>query len=457
MTRGKDVATIGSRIEMFVDNWLIEERQGTELRVTPPVKREVVMKFDQPWEGNTVCYFTVIQDEGKIRLYYRGNARADDHDDRQVTCYAESEDGVQFAKPALGVYEYEGSGKNNIIWRGLESHNFAPMKDVSPAAAKESLFKAVGGVAPRGTPWTKGMLNALHSQDGIHWSKMEEHPVITDQPFDSHNIILWDPNIEAYRCYARYWTEQKVRAVHSSVSPDFRTWQPFELNTYDADVPIEHFYTNASVVCPGAEHMYLSFPKRFVESRKKVAEHPVSGLSDTVFMSSRDGLHWDRTFPEGWLRPGHDRKNWTERSSMIAHGIVQLETEPELFSLYVTEHYRWDDVQLRRVTVRKHGFGSLHGGYRGGEATTRPLVFSGNRLLLNYATSAAGSIQVELTDESGRPLEGYAAADMETLYGDELEGVVRWRNGEDVSALAGKPVRIRFLLSDADIYSLQFK
>lgn len=142
---------------------------------------------------------------------------------------------------------------------------------------------------------------------------------------------------------------------------------------------------------------------------------------------------------------------------MIAHGIVQLEQEPELFSLYVSEHYRWDDVQLRRVTVRKHGFGSLHGGCRGGEATTRPLVFSGSRLLLNYATSAAGSIQVELSDESGRPLEGYGAADMEPLYGDELEGVVRWRNGEDVSAFAGKPVRVRFILNDADIYSFQFK
>jgi hypothetical protein len=201
--------------------------------------------------------------------------------------------------------------------------------------------------------------------------------------------------------------------------------------------------------------MYLLFPKRFVESRKKVPEHPVAGLSDTVFMSSRDGIHWDRSFLEAWLRPGQDRKNWTERSNMMAHGIVQL--EPELFSLYVTEHYRWDDIRLRRVTVRKHGFASIHGGCKGGEVKTRPLIFSGNRLLLNYATSAAGSIQVELLDESGQPLEGYEASDMEPLYGDELEGVVRWRNGEDVSALAGKPVRVRFLLQDADIYSLQFK
>lgn len=455
MRSNKAVAQIGSRVEMFIDNWLIDEKQGIELRMTPPERREVVLKFDKPWEGKAACYFTVIQDEGKIRLYYRGNAPADDHDDQQATCYAESEDGIHFERPNLGLYEYEGSSSNNIVWRGLESHNFAPMKDTSPSPAKESLFKALGGVAPRGTPWEKGMLHALHSPDGIRWSRMNAEPVITDQPFDSHNVVLWDPNLSAYRCYARYWADRKVRAVHSSTSPDFREWQPFTPNTYDADVPLEQFYTNATVVCPGAEHMYMSFPKRFIESRKKVPEHPFSGLSDTMFMSSRDGIHWDRPFLDAWLRPGQDRKNWTERSNMIAHGIVQI--EPELFSLYVTEHYRWEEIQLRRLTVRKHGFASIHGGYQGGEIKTCPVIFSGNRLLLNYATSAAGSIQVELLDESGQPLEGYEAADMEPLYGDELEGVVRWRNGEDVSALAGKPVRVRFLLQDADIYSMQFK
>lgn len=455
MRRSKDVAQIGSRVEMFIDHWLIDGKHGIELRVTPPERREVVLKLDKPWEGKAACYFTVIQDEGKIRLYYRGNAPADDHDDQQVTCYAESEDGVHFERPVLGLYEYEGTSENNIVWRGLESHNFAPMKDPSPSAAKESLFKALGGVAPRGTSWAKGMLHALHSPDGIHWSKMDIHPVITDQPFDSHNIVFWDPNRSAYRCYARYWTDRKVRAVHSSFSSNFREWQPFLSNKYETDVPIEQFYTNATIVSPGAEHIYLSFPKRFVESRKKIPEHPVSGLSDTVFMSSRDGVHWDRTFLDAWLRPGQDRKNWTERSNMIAHGIVQL--EPELFSLYVTEHYRWDDIQLRRLTVRKHGFASIYGSYRGGEVTTRPLIFSGDRLLLNYATSAAGSIQVELLDESGQPLVGYEASNMEPLYGDELEGVVHWRNGEDISELAGKPVRVRFILHDANIYSMQFK
>ena len=104
---------------------------------------------------------------------------------------------------------------------------------------------------------------------------------------------------------------------------------------------------------------------------------------------------------------------------MPAWGIVQ--TSPDEFSMYVSEHYGWPDNRLRRVTVRRHGFASVHADHAGGEFTTKPLIFSGDKLVLNYATSAAGNLQVEIQDESGKPLPGYALADMKPLYGDELD------------------------------------
>ena len=177
-------------------------------------------------------------------------------------------------------------------------------------------------------------------------------------------------------------------------------------------------------------------------------------MSDAVFMSSRDGVNWDRPFLEAWVRPGLDAGNWTDRSNMTAAGIV--ETAPDEWSLYLSEHYRHADNRLRRVTVRKQGFASMHADARGGEFTTKPLRFTGSRLLLNYSTSAAGSVQIEMQDETGSPLPGFALADMRELYGDELEAVATWKSGASLKALAGKVVRLRVVMRDADLYALRF-
>jgi len=87
---------------------------------------------------------------------------------------------------------------------------------------------------------------------------------------------------------------------------------------------------------------------------------------------------------------------------------------------------------------------------------TRPLRFSGKELVVNYATSAGGSVRVEIADTGGRPFEGFSLAESRELVGDAIEQTVRWKNGSDVSSLAGKPVRLRFTMRDADLYALRF-
>jgi hypothetical protein len=190
---------------------------------------------------------------------------------------------------------------------------------------------------------------------------------------------------------------------------------------------------------------------RFVPERQKVASAKEPGISDAVLMSSRDGKNWDRTFLEAWVRPGPDARNWTDRSNMPAWGIV--ETGPSEFSMYVSEHYRWPDNRLRRVTIRRHGFASVHAGPGGGEFTTCVLTFSGDTLRLNYATSAAGGVQVEVQDASGSPIAGYALDDGSKLFGDELDAKVAWKSKGDLSELIGVPVRFRFVLQDADLFA----
>lgn len=437
---------IGSRWELFVDEYLVANKAGAELKLHDPIKREIVLSTDQPWEGMTCAYFSVIQDGGKVLMYYRGSSGGSDHSDAQVTCVAESTDGIHFTRPKLGLIEAGGTKDNNVIWRGVESHNFSPFLDANPKTKSDERFKALGGVKQPGKNWhqgeTPGGLYAFTSADGIHWKKMKDTPVITKGAFDSQNLAFWDTTRDRYACFSRIFSN-KVRAVQSCNSTDFLAWSDGVPHRYAEGVPMEHFYTSATVPCPTAPHLFLSFPKRFVTNRKKVPEHEGPGVSDAVFMSSRDGVHWDRPFLEAWVRPGPDLKNWTDRNNMTANGIIVGDTE---WSLYISEHYRHADHRIRRMTVRKQGLASMHAGAKGGEFTTKPLTFTGKKLVLNYATSAAGSIQIEALDETGK-----VVAAMPELYGDEFEA-----NALDVSKLAGKTITLRVKLKDADLFALRF-
>jgi hypothetical protein len=139
---------------------------------------------------------------------------------------------------------------------------------------------------------------------------------------------------------------------------------------------------------------------------------------------------------------------------MTTNGIV--ETAPDEWSLYISEHYRHPDNRLRRLTVRKQGFASMHGSVPGGEFVTKPLHFTGHKLQLNYSTSAAGALQIEVQDESGNPIPGFTLADMPELFGDDISATAAWKSGSDLSTLAGRTIRLRILLRDADLYALRF-
>ena len=441
---------IGTRVEMFVDDQLLDpaRHRGVSIDLQTPERREVVLTTDKPWEGIFSGYYTILHDGLKFRLYYRGSGPVGDSSDKQYTCYAESTDGVHFVRPNLSLHEFNGSKDNNIILTGLVCHNFSPFLDANPAAKPEERYKALAGQV--------NALDAYVSPDGLRWKKLQADPVITNGTFDSLNLAFWDTNAKSYRAYSRYFDQaafKGYRSIQHCQSPDFVHWDEPQPNRYAEGVPKAHFYTNATVLCPGAAHHYLSFPMRFIPERKKVAEMKEGGVSDAVFMSSRDGKHWDRSHSESWLRPGTDQRNWTHRSNMPAWGIVR--TGPDEFSMYVSEHYGWPDNRLRRVTIRRHGFAAAHAGLSGGEFTTRPIIFSGDKLVLNYATSAAGSIAVEIQNENGQPIPGYTIADMAPLYGDELDATVTWKTNKTISSLAGKPVRLHFVLRDADLFALR--
>ena len=467
---------IGSRLELFVDDWLISHRQGVDLKLHSPQPKEIALNFaDAPWEGDVCFYVTVLRDGGAYRAYYRGKpTTTPDGTDDEVTCTAESQDGIHWTRPNLGLYEVMGTRANNVILDGSwvpATHNFCPFIDTRPGTPDSKRFKAVGGMFD-----TRHTANFQHgvgvfgfvSTDGLHWRPISEKPFIPHEvyPFRTdvaQNSIFWVESEQRYYCYIRTWQPDgrpvregmsgNIRWIARITSPDLVHWTSYEMLDF-GDAPLEHLYTNQIHPYVRAPHIYIGFPFRFLPERKPVPEHPAMGVADGVFMTRRDGLHFHRWL-EAFLRPGRDQNNWTDRNMHMALGVWQ--SAPDELSCYWLENYRHPTCRLRRGTLRLDGFVSAHAGSAGGEFTTHPLTFSGKELVLNYATSAAGSVRVEIQDAEGHELPGHALADCPEMYGDQIEQAVSWAAGSDVSRLAGQPVRLRFALKDADVFSLRFR
>jgi hypothetical protein len=214
-----------------------------------------------------------------------------------------------------------------------------------------------------------------------------------------------------------------------------------------------------------APHLYIALAARFWPGKRALDAEQAAAIdvhesywgdvSDGVLMTSRGGNRYDRTFLESFIRPGLDPGNWVSRTNYPALGVVP--TGPAEMSLYAHCHYGQPTCHVARYTLRTDGFASLNALYGGGEMITHPLDFRGGELVLNYSTSAAGEVRVELQDVAGHALPGYALEDCLPIFGDHIERAVAWQSGADVSALAGRPVRLRFGMRDADLYSLRFR
>lgn len=204
--------------------------------------------------------------------------------------------------------------------------------------------------------------------------------------------------------------------------------------------PPDQFYTFGARPYFRAPHFCLAFPMRYVRWRNapllaKYKKQLGVGVSDTVFLSSRDGLHWDRRFLDAFIRPGLDPLKWTDRSNHTSMGLVP--TGPNEMSVYTLEYLRLPEPRVRRYVMRTDGVASINAPYKGGRFTTKPVVFSGNRLLINASTSAAGGIRVEILDGDGNGIDRFTGDNVIEFFGDSVENEIRWDQGPDVGSLAG--------------------
>jgi hypothetical protein len=458
---GKPV-DVGTRRELFVDDLLIGKLDGTKLKLHEPhrLRRLPPRPFGH--------YATVLKEGDRLRLYYRGDKVPGAHwrngwgkyHEGEVTLYAESTDGgVNWIEPNLGVHDVPEMPKGNVVVdmsdeTFLVTHNFTPFIDARSGVPDDERYKALGGGRYPPENWGgwktpderkqlrdkygPGGLKAFASSDGLHWRLLKKEPVLSEDVgnYDSQNVAFWSEAEQQYVCYFR-WSGRGYRAIRRSTSKDFLRWtEPIDMQ---ANVPGEHLYTSGTHPYFRAPHIYVALPTRF---------QPKAGsITDVAFMATRPGSdRYHRHFKEAFIRPGLGSRGWGNRANYITLNVVQTSSTEMSMFMYGGGHY----------VLRLDGFISVNAGFEEGEFITKPLTFSGSKLEINYSTAGAGRIRVELQDSGGKPIPGYALDDCDPIRGDAISGIVTWKENADVSRLAGRPVRLRFVMNEADVYSLRF-
>ena len=460
---------VGSDRQLFIDELFFDRQDRVELRMHKPRLEEVAIPNDKPWESGGMHYSVVLKDGDRFRMWYRADPGDDSNRDwNSFYAYAESTDGITWEKPNLGLFEYNGSTDNNLFTVSREYVTINPSVIIDENAPADERYKMILQSSKYKTdfpfPHLGTTIMGYTSADGLNWKEIEE-PFLTRGPFDSHNILIWDDASEKFVIYMRGVAHRGLgrfisgyRAIRRSESSDFKNWTPaeFVVENDDDDPADLHFYTNAAVNYERAARAFFMFPMILYVDREYPTA-PQEGLADVQFIVSRDGVSWDRRFREAFLSPDLDERNWVDRNPIMGSGI--LHTSATEMSMYYSELLRSAPAtRIRRCTLRTDGFVSVHGPYAGwGEFTTPPMTFSGSELEMNYKTTGGGAMFVELQDENGNSLPDFMLEENNRVFGDKIEGTVSWKGGSDVSALAGKAIRMRVKMRDADLYAFRFK
>jgi hypothetical protein len=465
---------------LLIDRHLVDKMDNVEFRFHHPNPLPLPKS---PLRG---AYATVIKDGDLFRAYYRGDdlgytgPRNYSGHPGEITCYAESRDGHEWTFPRLGLFAVNGTRDNNAIMVGPSpfSHNFSPFLDTRPGVDANERFKALAGHPGFERKVKADGLHSFVSADGIHWKKTGEQPVIPydmswSHAFDSQNVSFWSEAEQLYVCYFRVYATylgavrttssvplslpdksrevghvDELRSIARSTSPDFGKWStPVLMNP---NLPGEHLYTSQTHPYFRAPHIYIALPSRYVAGRVSSEKtHAMLGSTDILFMSTRAGSPvFDRLFTEAFISPGLDPERWKSRANYVALNVVP--TGDAEMSIY-------HSLSGHRYTLRTDGFISVRAGAKQGELVTKPVIFDGNKLIVNYSTSAAGSLRVEMQEPDGTPIPLFSLEKCELAVGDTVDGHISWQGNPDSGAWAGKPVRLRFVMTECDLYSFRFR
>lgn len=473
--------------EVFWDMFLADENHGITIKNHTPVRKNIVLSLDAPWEGEHGGYISLIKDGDMYKLYYRGGGYNDgpekvDSGYHSVICVAESRDGKVFTKPNVGIFEYNGSKDNNIVHApGVPVDNFTVFYDENPNCPEDERYKALSSTYP-GSEGKLG-LGYFKSGDGYHFEFVRVLPFVGT--FDSMNVGLWDPTTKKYCIYFRNFHSHDnvdypecefdekllIRDVRLAQSDDFVTWTNSKRIQYTDGREDIQYYTSGITKYHRANY-YFGTPVRYIDRasdavnykylpklsgfRERLIQREGRGgtaVTDCTAIFSRDGYMFERS-GEAFCTPGiENNENWIYGDCYFGRGLFETESdypfEPNEMSFYKCHGYRHRPVDVVRYTLRLDGFRSWHADKDGGYILTKPISLCGDSMTVNFATSALGSLRIIICDKDGTPIPGY---DSTSLFGDSIERPVDFE--KPLSELCGKEVRLRIEMSECDFWSM---
>ncbi len=479
---------IGTRRQLFIDDFVIEGMERVRRSVHPATKHPAnpVLRGEKPWEVSAegVRYVSVFGAvaQAPSPVHGRRERAADTPEGGCATCVgaqdvyperrrraaplrmwylasdgklrcqclAESQDGITWTRPTLGLIADSTGSKDNNIVVAPETHSgykegFAPVRDPNPRDPQRryrSLFAGTGGG-----------VHGAWSPDGVRWTG-SDRPVVGEEAL-CIGSIMYDTIKERWIFFARPRKNYLSRAI--SFSDDFETWTPLQVIFQGSQENREDYY-NMTGFC--YEGIYLGFIVIFWEEANRYALEP-------HLVMSRDGENWERVDRHNAFIPCGPRGSWDEFNNHMAAGDP-IRMGDRLCFYYSGRTYPHrpkfgdqsiipqqvlpSEAAIGLATLRVDGFVSLEDYHGGGTVTTRLLALAGRRLHVN-ADCGFGELRVEVLDRDGSPVPGYAASECRPLRADSIDLPVRWRNRSSLRALASTPVRLRFHLNKTRLYS----
>jgi len=427
---------------LVLDSRIIEAAENAKLTLGRTVKsrHNPLMAEDRPWEKRfDNLYANVIYDkEDKLyKCWYSpfivdNSATGMTLDQRRKTryrpprgremaiCYAVSKDGTKWEKPELGLVEFEGSKRNNILWRGPHGAGvFKDLHDPDPARRYKAIFKG-------------GRISVAFSADGIHWGEAIRCPEV-DVAGDTHNNALWAPTLGKYVGITRTWGRQG-RQVARTESDDFLKW------------------TKANVVLEGTDkgHQTYAMPTFFHGGVYLGLVAIIYPKEDRVWAEltwSPDTVQWNRVCPDTPLIANSEKEMAYDWGCVYA-GAYPVFLEDEIRIYYGGSdwhHGNWRNAFLCMATLRPDGFAGYQQESKDGPAilTTTSIPRSGQTLRITADVAEGGSIKVIALDKDGKII-----ASAEPVSTTVTDRSLKWQN-----ELEAGSVRLRFELSNAKLYS----
>ena len=467
--------TIGTRKQLFLDNEIVEGMWGLKRTYFPATKHAAnpILCGEHPWEqGGVRLWGTVRREEDLFRMWYQGQGEKS-----SFTCYATSTDGLHWERPSLGIIEFGGSKENNIVFRGDgRSSGICVVRDDKEPDPKRRFKMAFTG---------RGGVGLCFSPDGLHWTMQEDFPIHHGHN-DTLKTLLRDTRNEKWLMFARPETfaGPTKRVVALTESENGEDWTEFSTVILPDELDPPEFYYMSPFAYEG---MYVGLLGPYWNA--------TSSSIDAQLVTSRDAYHWERRLHrEPFIGLG-DLGAFDSHIIWVSTGPVRVEDELWFYYSGFDGRHDWRGhrASVGLAKLRIDGFACLDATDPAtmGEAVaaarvdlpaaggpvieetiwpdegvmiTRPFVWEGDRLEIN-AWAPRGTIRVEVIDATtppvgvrpahGSAIEGTGLEACDAFSGDAVAHVCSWQRRNDLTALQGRPVRLKFVLRAARLFAFQ--